>query len=342
MIALLCACICYNDYAVRFFMCGSGKSMKIGVLTSGGDAPGMNAAVRAVVRAGSLYGHEIYGIKDGYQGMIDDNVVLLTHQSVSGMLNLGGTFLGTSRAPEFLKEEVRQKAIDNLKARGIEALIVIGGDGTYRGAIDLSKMGLKTIGLPGTIDNDVAGTDFTIGFHTAVETIVDAIDKLRDTSTSHQRCSIVEVMGRHCGDLALFAGICGGAEFIITPENPMNKEAIIERLKKHKKEGRRHAIIVITENILNVHDFANEITEKSGFASRATVLGYIQRGGSPCPEDRILGSRMGTYAVELLNDDIYGVCVGIRDSRMVHLPFSNVVGVKRPKNELYNLVKKVS
>lgn len=316
--------------------------MKIGVLTSGGDAPGMNAAIRAVVRAGSMYGHEIYGIKDGYQGMIDDNVVLLTHQSVSGMLNLGGTFLGTSRAPEFIKEEVRQKAIDNLKARGIEALIVIGGDGTYRGAMDLTKMGLKTIGLPGTIDNDVAGTDFTIGFHTAVETIVDAIDKLRDTSTSHQRCSIVEVMGRHCGDLALFAGICGGAEFIITPENPMNKDAIIQRLKKHKKEGRRHAIIVITENILNVHDFANEITENSGFASRATVLGYIQRGGSPCPEDRILGSRMGTYAVELLNDDIYGVCVGVRDSRMVHLPFSNVVGVKRPKNELYNLVKKVS
>ncbi len=323
-------------------MHGSEKTMKIGVLTSGGDAPGMNAAIRAVVRAGSMYGHEIYGIKDGYQGMIDDNLILLTHQSVSGMLNLGGTFLGTSRAPEFLKEEVRQKAIDNLKNRGIEALIVIGGDGTYRGAMDLSKMGMKTIGLPGTIDNDVAGTDFTIGFHTAVETIVDAIDKLRDTSTSHQRCSIVEVMGRHCGDLALFAGICGGAEFIITPEHPMNKEAIIERLKKHKKEGRRHAIIVITENILNVHEFATEITEKSGFASRATVLGYIQRGGSPCPEDRILGSRMGTYAVELLNDDIYGVCVGVRDSRMVHLPFSNVVGVKRPKNELYNLVKKVS
>jgi 6-phosphofructokinase 1 len=316
--------------------------MKIGVLTSGGDSPGMNAAIRAVVRAGQVYGHEVYGIKDGYQGMIDDNLILLNHQSVSGMLNLGGTFLGTSRAPEFLKEEVRQKAIENLKARGIEALIVIGGDGTYRGAMDLSKMGLKTIGLPGTIDNDIAGTDFTIGFHTAVETIVDAIDKLRDTSTSHQRCSIVEVMGRHCGDLALFAGICGGAEFIITPENPMNREEIISRLKKHKKEGRRHAIIVITENILDVHDFATKITEESGFASRATVLGYIQRGGSPCPEDRILGSRMGTYAVELLNDDIYGVCVGIRDSRMVHLPFSNVVGVPRPKNELYKLVKKVS
>ncbi len=316
--------------------------MKIAVLTSGGDAPGMNAAIRAVVRAGEVYGHEIFGIKDGYQGMIDDIMIPLNHQSVSGMLSLGGTFLGTSRAPEFLKEEVRQKAVDNLKARGIEALIVIGGDGTYRGAMDLAKMGLKTIGLPGTIDNDIAGTDFTIGFHTAVETIVDAIDKLRDTSTSHQRCSIVEVMGRHCGDLALFAGICGGAEFIITPENPMNKEEIITKLKKHKQEGRRHAIIVITEKILNVYEFADEITQKSGFASRATVLGYIQRGGSPCPEDRILGSRMGAYAVELLNDGIYGVCVGVRDERMVHLPFSNVVGQSRPKNELYKLVKKVS
>lgn len=316
--------------------------MKIGVLTSGGDSPGMNAAVRAVVRAGNLYGHEIYGIKDGYQGLIADDMILLNHQSVSGMLSRGGTFLGTSRSAEFLKEEVRQIAADNLKNRGIEALIAIGGDGTYRGAMELSKLGVKTIGLPGTIDNDIAGTDFTIGFHTAVETIVDAIDKLRDTSTSHQRASIVEVMGRYSGDLALYAGICGGAEFIITPESPMNKEKIISRLKKLKSEGRRHAIIVITEKIINVHEFAEEITEESGFASRATVLGYIQRGGSPCPEDRILGSRMGTYAVELLNDEIYGVCVGVRDNRMVHLSFSNVVGQKRPKNELYSLVKKVS
>jgi 6-phosphofructokinase 1 len=316
--------------------------MKIGVLTSGGDSPGMNAAVRAVVRAGNLYGHEIYGIRDGYQGLIADDMFLLNHQSVSGLLSKGGTFLGTSRSAEFLKEEVRILAANNLKNREIEALIVIGGDGTYRGAMELAKLGVKTIGLPGTIDNDIAGTDFTIGFHTAVETIVDAIDKLRDTSTSHQRCSIVEVMGRYSGDLALYAGICGGAEFIITPESPMNKEQIISRLKKLKSEGRRHAIVVITEKIINVHDFAEEITEKSGFASRATVLGYIQRGGSPCPEDRILGSRMGTYAVELLNDEIYGVCVGVRDNRMVHLSFSNVVGQKRPKNELYNLVKKVS
>lgn len=316
--------------------------MKIAVLTSGGDAPGMNAAIRAVVRVGGSYGHEVYGVKDGYQGLIDDDMILLTHEAVSGMLSKGGTFLGTARVPEFVEASVRQKAIDNLSEREIEALIVIGGDGTYRGAMALSEMGLKCIGIPGTIDNDIAGTDYTLGFSTAVETIVDAIDKLRDTSTSHQRCSIIETMGRYCGDLALYAGICGGAEFIITPENPMKKDQMISRLAELKKKGRRHAIVVITEKILDPHELAKEITEKAGFSSRATVLGYIQRGGSPCPEDRILGSRMGAYAVELLNDEIYGVCVGVRDSRMVHLPFANVVGQKRPKNELYKLVKKVS
>lgn len=308
--------------------------MKIGVLTSGGDAPGMNAAIRAVVRTGIAYGHEVYGIKDGYSGLVDDQMILLDSHSVSGMLSLGGTFLGTSRLPEFLEFDVQKKAVENLKKRGIESLIVIGGDGTYRGAMELSKHGIKMIGLPGTIDNDIAGTDFTIGFSTAVETIVDAIDKLRDTSTSHQRCSIVEVMGRHCGDLALFAGICGGAEFIVTPEHPMNREEIIKKLMDHKAQGRRHAIIVITEKIIDVHAFAKEISEESGFSSRATVLGYIQRGGSPCPEDRILGSRMGAYAIELLNQDIYGVCVGVRDSRMVHLPFVNVVGQKTTEERI--------
>lgn len=316
--------------------------MKIGVLTSGGDAPGMNAAIRAVVRSGILYGHEVYGIKDGYQGILDSNFVRLDHESVSGMLSKGGTFLGTARVPEFKGLDVQKRAVENLKEKGIEALIVIGGDGTYRGAMALSKLGIKCVALPGTIDNDIAGTDYTIGFQTAVETVVDALDKLRDTSTSHQRCSIVEVMGRNCGDLALVSGICGGAEFIITPENLIPKEDIIERLKEHKKNGRRHAIIVITEKILDVHKFADEITEKSGFSSRATVLGYIQRGGNPCPDDRILGSRMGAYAIELLNDGIYGVCVGVRDSRMIHLPFANVLDQARPKNELYKIVKKIS
>lgn len=316
--------------------------MKLAVLTSGGDAPGMNAAVRSVVRAAESYGYEVYGVKDGYKGLIEDDMQLLDHQSVSGMLSKGGTFLGTARLPEFKEEAFQKKAIENMTNRGIDALIAIGGDGTYRGAMALAQLGFKTIGLPGTIDNDIAGTDFTIGFSTAVETIVDAIDKLRDTSQSHQRCSIVETMGRHCGDLALFAGICGGAEFIVTPENPVDKNEIIETLKKHKAAGRRHSIIVVTEKIFDVHALADEITEKSGFASRATVLGYIQRGGHPDSEDRILGSRMGAYAVELIKDDIHGVCVGVRDSRVIHLPFANVVGQPRPKNPLYKLYKKIS
>ncbi len=316
--------------------------MKIAVLTSGGDAPGMNAAVRAVVRTGEVYGYEIVGVKDGYKGLVEGDYVTLSHQSVSGMLSRGGTFLGTSRLPEFKDPKVRQIAIDNMKEHGIDALVTIGGDGTYHGAMELSKSGVKTIGLPGTIDNDIAGTDFTIGFATATETIVDAIDKLRDTSNSHQRVSIIEVMGRRSGDLAVYAGICGGAEFIITPENPVNKQEMIKAIERYKNEGRRHAVIVVTEKLLDVHALAKEISELSGFSSRATVLGYIQRGGNPCPDDRILGSRMGAYAVELLKDDIHGVCVGIRDNRMIHLPFANIVDQRRPKSELYSLVKKVS
>lgn len=316
--------------------------MKLAVLTSGGDAPGMNAAIRALVRAGERSNIEVYGVKDGYQGLIDDDMILLNHQSVSGMLSTGGTFLGTARVPEFKELKYQQLAIENMNKRGITGLITIGGDGTYKGAMALSQLGFKVIGLPGTIDNDIAGTDFTIGFSTAVETIVSALDKLRDTSLSHQRCSIVETMGRYCGDLALFAGICGGAEFIVTPENPVDKKDIIETLKKHKIEGRRHSIIVVTEKIFDVHALAEEITKESGFSSRATVLGYIQRGGSPDSEDRILGSRMGSYAVDLFKDGVYGVCVGVRDSQMIHLPFANVVGQSRPKNPLYKLYKNIS
>ncbi|MFA5560948.1 MAG: 6-phosphofructokinase [Acholeplasmataceae bacterium] len=316
--------------------------MNIAVLTSGGDAPGMNAAIRAVVRSGESYGHKVFGIKDGYQGLLTNQLIRLTHRSVSGFLAKGGTFLGTARVPEFKNKEVQLQAINNLKKHKIDALIVIGGDGTYRGAQALVDHGFPCIGIPGTIDNDIAGTDFTLGFHTAVETIVDAIDKLRDTSQSHRRCSIVETMGRKSGDLALYAGICGGAEFIITPENPVDKKGMFKTLRAHKETGRRHAIIVITENILNVHDLAEEITKETEFSARATILGYIQRGGSPCPEDRILGSRMGTYAIELLNDGIIGVGVGVRDSRMIHLPLNHILEAKRPRNEMYELVKKVS
>lgn len=316
--------------------------MKIAVLTSGGDAPGMNPAIRAVVRAAINSGHEIYGVMDGYAGLVSGSFEKMSRKSVSEILAKGGTILGTARLKEFNKLEVRERAIHNMKEAGIDALVAIGGDGTYRGAKALTEMGFPVIGLPGTIDNDLSCTDYTIGFHTALETIVDAIDKIRDTSSSHQRCSIVEVMGRYCGDLAVSAGLSCGAEFIITPEHPMNKDEIIERLKVHKSEGRRNAIIVITENVCNVHEFAEEITEKSGFACRATVLGYVQRGGSPCAEDRILAGRMGAYAIDLLSQGISGVAVGIQNSKMVHYTFDEVLSTQNESmQDIYELASKI-
>lgn len=316
--------------------------MKIAVLTSGGDAPGMNPAIRAVVRAAINSGHEIYGVMDGYSGLVSGSFEKMSRKSVSEILDKGGTILGTARLKEFTQLEVRQRALTNLRETGIDALVVIGGDGTYRGAKALTEMGFPVVGLPGTIDNDLACTDYTIGFHTALETIVDAIDKIRDTSSSHQRCSIVETMGRHCGDLAVSAGLSCGAEFIITPEHPMNKAEIIERLKIHKSEGRRNAIIVITENVCNVHEFAEEITEKSGFACRATVLGYVQRGGSPCAEDRILAGRMGAHAIDLLNQGISGVAVGIHNSKMVHYTFEEVLATPNESmQDIYELATKI-
>lgn len=316
--------------------------MKIAILTSGGDAPGMNVAIRAAVRYGINKGHEFYGVLNGYYGLVNDDLIKLEHKSMSGIISFGGTFLKTARFPEFREEANRQKAIDNLKARGIEGLIVIGGDGSYRGALDLSKMGLKVVTIPGTIDNDIYGTDYTIGFNTALNTIVEAMDKLRDTSVSHQRCSIIEVMGRECGDLALHAALSGGAEFLVTPENPLSKEYIIDKLKEYKKEDRTHAIVVVTENIFNVHELAKEITEKSKFTSNATVLGYIQRGGSPVPSDRIIATRMGSYAIDLFEQNIHSVAIGIENDKLIYLPIHIVLNNKRRVNPLYKLVKEVS
>ena len=317
--------------------------MKIAVLTSGGDAPGMNPAIRAVVRAGLNSGHEVYGVMDGYSGLVEGNFEKMSRKSVSEILQKGGTILGTARMKDFHNKDVRQIAIDNMRKIGIECLVVIGGDGTYRGAQALTEMGFPVIGIPGTIDNDLAGTDFTIGFHTALDTIVEAIDKLRDTASSHQRCSIVETMGRNCGDLAIMAGLSCGAEFIITQEHKLNKNDLIEKLKVHKSEGRRNAIIVITENITNVHELADEITEKSGFSCRATVLGYVQRGGSPSAEDRILAGRMGSFAIDLINNQTFGVAIGVMNSKMMYLPFEEVFQMKNESmEELYQLVSKLS
>lgn len=310
--------------------------MKVAILTSGGDAPGMNAAVRAVVRSCLFYDIEPYAVYDGFRGLTNDNYEKMSRKDVSEILARGGTVLGTSRYDDFKEEKTVLKAIDNLNKQGIKALIVIGGDGTIKGAEALFKLGFPTIAIPASIDNDVNGTDFTIGFQTALNTIVGDIDKIKDTSSSHQRASIIETMGRHRGDLALYAGLSTGAEFIITPENPLDKDQIIKTLKRHKEEGRRNAIIIVTENILNVYDFAKEITEKSGFSCRATVLGYVQRGGSPVPSDRILAGRMGVFAVDLILKGKFGVAIGVRHEEMVAYPFSEAF-VKKERETLRNL-----
>lgn len=317
--------------------------MRIGVLTSGGDAPGMNATIRAVVRTGLANGDKVFGIYDGYRGLVEGKIVEFTRKDVSEILNKGGTILGTARLPEFKYEQVRSLAINQLKKNDIEALICIGGDGTYTGALRLHEMGIKTIGVPGTIDNDIASSDFTIGFSTALSTVCEAIDKLRDTSSSHQRCSIIEVMGRHCGDLALYSGICCGAEYIITNETGLDKDDLLASLKANRLAGRRHAIVVISENMTDVHQLAKEVEAYSGYECRATVLGYVQRGGTPTPEDRLLAARLGKYAIDLLHEGITGVAVGVIKNELHATPIEDALAMKSCENvELHNLVLKIS
>ena len=317
--------------------------MRIGVLTSGGDAPGMNACIRAVVRAALASGDQVFGICDGYRGLIEGKLIEFTRKDVSEILSKGGTILGTARLPEFQYEAVRKLAVDKLKKYDIDALVCIGGDGTYTGALRLHEMGIKTIGVPGTIDNDIASTDYTIGFSTALNTACEAIDKLRDTSSSHQRCSIIEVMGRHCGDLALYSGICCGAEYIITNETGLDKEKLLQSLKENRLNGRRHAIVVISENLTDVYQLAKEVEAYSGYECRATILGYIQRGGNPTPEDRLLAARLGKYAIDLLHEGTSGVAVGVINGKLKATPIEEALTmVNEPNVELNKLVQKIS
>ncbi|MDV7105476.1 6-phosphofructokinase [Vibrio sp. TH_r3] len=316
---------------------------KIGVLTSGGDAPGMNAAIRGVVRTALSSGVEVYGIYDGYQGLYEGKIEKLDRSSVSDVINRGGTFLGSARFPEFREEATRQKAIENLNEHGIEALVVIGGDGSYMGAKKLTEMGYPCIGLPGTIDNDIAGTDYTIGYLTALNTVIDNIDRLRDTSSSHQRISIVEIMGRHCGDLTLMSSIAGGCEYIITPEQPWSKEELIESLQSGIAKGKKHAIITLTELMMDANELARDIEKATGRETRATVLGHIQRGGRPTAFDRVLASRMGNYAVHLLMEGKGGRCVGIQKEQLVHHDIIDAIeNMKRPvRTDLYKVANEL-
>ena len=313
---------------------------KIGVLTSGGDAPGMNVAVRAVVRSALHHDLEVFGVYDGFLGLYENKIKKLDRFSVSDIVNSGGTFLGTARFPDFKEKSKREIAIKNMQKSGIDALVVIGGDGSYMGAKKLSDMGYPCIGIPGTIDNDVAGTDFTIGFDTALNTVTDAIDRLRDTSSSHKRISIVEVMGRNCGDLSLWAAIAGGAEFLITPEiGQFNEEHLIRRIDKGIKKGKKHAIIVITENVCDVNLLAQKIEKTFSLETRATILGHIQRGGRPSARDRVLASRMGDFAVSLILQGKSGYCVGIMTNKLVATPIDKALSMQQSKfdQELFKL-----
>ena len=316
---------------------------KIGVLTSGRDAPGMNAAIRGVVRTALGADLEVYGVYDGYLGLYQDRIEKLERSSVSDVINRGGTFLGSARFPEFKEEAVRAKAIENLKKHGIDALVVIGGDGSYMGAKKLTEMGYPCIGLPGTIDNDIAGTDYTIGYFTALNTVIEAIDRLRDTSSSHQRISIVEIMGRHCGDLTLMSAVAGGCEYIISPETGLDKELLISNLQDGIKKGKKHAIIALTELMMDANVLAKEIEAATGRETRATVLGHIQRGGCPSAFDRVLASRMGNYAVHLLLEGHGGRCVGIQKEELVHHDIIDAIeNMRRPvRKDLYKVAEEL-
>ncbi len=292
---------------------------RIAVLTSGGDAPGMNAAVRAVVRKAISEGMEVFGINYGYAGMVAGDIFPMTKESVSGILGRGGTSLYSARYPEFAQLEGQLKGIEQLKKHGIEGVVVIGGDGSYHGAMRLTEHGFPAIGVPGTIDNDISGTDYTIGFDTACMTVMDAIDKLRDTATSHRRTFVVEVMGRHAGDIALCAGIAVGADEIIVPEEEYDMKAVVANIRKGYEKGKNHNILVLAEGVMSADDFVKEIEKYGGDTGnlRAVELGHIQRGGRPTVRDRVLASRLGAYAVELLKEGKGGLAVGVQKDELV-------------------------
>ena len=316
---------------------------KIGVLTSGGDAPGMNAAVRAVVRTALNKGVEVVGIVGGYTGLINGEIIDFNLRSVSEIIHRGGTVLYSSRCPEFKTEEGILKAVETCKKHGIDGIVTIGGDGTFRGARDLSLHGIPCVGIPATIDNDIASTDYTIGFDTAMNTVMEMVDRLRDTAQSHARCSVVEVMGRGAGYLALRTGIAVGAVAILVPEVEYNVDEIVERMMKTKKTGKKHFIIVVAEGIGKVKYIAKEIEDKTGIETRATVLGHVQRGGRPTVRDRVMASRMGYAAVELLVQGVGNRVISFTDNKIVDFDIYEALSMERKFDyDLYRIAHEIS
>lgn len=306
----------------------------IGVLTSGGDAPGMNAAIRAVVRTGIKKGLSVKGIYRGYAGLLQEEISDMDVHSVSDIIQRGGTILYTARCEEFKKPEYQQKAADICRKHGIDGLVVIGGDGSFNGACKLANLGINTIGLPGTIDLDIACTDYTIGFDTAVNTAMQAIDKVRDTSTSHERCSIIEVMGRHAGYIALWCGIANGAEDILLPERyDGDEQALINRIIENRKHGMKHHIIINAEGVGHSTSMAKRIEAATGVETRATVLGHMQRGGSPTAIDRMYASIMGARAVDLLIEGQSNRVVGMKGGKLVDYDINEALAMKKDIDE---------
>lgn len=316
---------------------------RIGVLTSGGDAPGMNAAIRAVVRKAIYNGIEPYGVYQGYSGLINGNIKKMELGSVGDIIHRGGTMLRSARCEEFKTKEGQLKGVEQLKKHGIDALVVIGGDGSYMGAKALTEHGFPCIGVPATIDNDISGTHFTIGFDTALNTVLDAVDKIRDTASSHERTFIIEVMGRGAGDIALWSGLAGGAETIIIPEANYDLKDITERLTSGQSRGKKHSIIIVAEGVMSGTKFAEELRKETNIETRVSVLGHMQRGGSPTGFDRVLASRLGARAVELLIAGKGGRAVGIEKDILVDHDIKSVL--KEPHQfqaDMYDLSKELS
>ncbi len=317
---------------------------KIGVLTSGGDAPGMNAAIRAVVRSGIYYQMEVVGIHKGYTGLINCNAETMNARSVSDILHRGGTILQTARCLEFKTPEGVKKAVESARKMSIEGLVVIGGDGSFRGARDLSLSGIPTVGIPGTIDNDIACTDYTIGFDTALNTALDAIDKIRDTARSHERCSVVEVMGRDAGYIAAYIGLACGAEAVIVPEKPFDFERdILAPIKAGKLRGKEQNLIIVAEGVGGSIEMAKRIEKETGIETRATILGHIQRGGNPSVTDRVVASRMGIRAVELLSKGIGNRIVAKKHDEIIDVDILEGLNMKKEiGNELLDMSRILS
>ena len=315
----------------------------IGILTSGGDAPGMNAAVRAVTRTAIKKGMKVYGIRRGYNGLIHGDIIEMDERSVSDIIQRGGTCLYTARCPEFRTEEGLQKAKAKCQELGLEGIVVIGGDGSFRGAADLSARGILCVGLPGTIDNDIACTEYTIGYDTAMNTVVEMVDKLHDTMQSHDRCSVVEVMGRKAGHIAINAGIAVGATAIIVPEKEYDLDKIAKKMLESKKTGKEHFIIMVAEGVGNSQKIADILQEKTDIDSRATILGHVQRGGSPTLRDRVVASQMGYYAVELLEQGIGNRVVGMQDNKIVDFDIQEALSMKKPfDEELFKMADEIA